>query len=168
MARLLIKGLYYYCFVPPVSNFLPSGNWILPEFMRFEPSFAGEPLTLTRVPGGNVSRLQPRRNMTFGDPPSTPHRSVLPSGISASIYSQECGFTKSILNTLPSMVTVLLPSNSAEKEWCADLITALTIITAMTAAPLIIFLRMGFAPLFLYFRKRIHYIARAVTITVSA
>src|SRR5262249_17458248 len=98
---------------------LPSGNSIFLELRRKLPSFAGEPVTLILVPAGSESRFQPRRASTLGEPPSTAQCSTVPSGLVTSMCSQEWGLTHSILTTFPSRTTVLDPSNSAEKEWCA-------------------------------------------------
>src|SRR5262245_34983940 len=104
---------------PPNDIFLPSGNSIFLELRRKLPSFAGEPVTLILVPAGSESRFQPRRASTLGEPPSTAQCSTVPSGLVTSMCSQEWGLTHSILTTFPSRTTVLDPSNSAEKEWCA-------------------------------------------------
>src|SRR5690606_12139775 len=57
--------------VPPRSMLVPSGKTTSWEFARGEPSFAWKPRTLTFVPGGSVSRVQPRRSRALGAPPST-------------------------------------------------------------------------------------------------
>src|SRR5262245_14277971 len=101
---------------PPRSMRLPSGNWSSRELARNEPSFAWNATTLTLVPAGSESLFQPLRNNTDGDPPSIFQRCTEPSGCVTSMCSQECGFTHSIMTTLPSRVTCLFWSNSAEKE----------------------------------------------------
>src|SRR5215468_9755487 len=101
---------------PPRSMRLPSGNWSSRELARNEPSFAWNATTLTLVPAGSESLFQPLRNNTDGDPPSIFHRWTEPSGCVTSLCSQECGLTHSIITTLPSSVTGLFWSNSAENE----------------------------------------------------
>src|ERR1700733_8910929 len=77
------------------------------------------PWTMILVPSGSEFLFQPFRSRTDGDPPSTDQCWTWPSAPLTSRYSQECGFTQSILTTVPSSVTGLLASNSAEKEWWA-------------------------------------------------
>ncbi len=83
---------------------------------RSAPSFAWNAVTLIRVPAGSEFLFQPRRSNTDGDPPSSRHRSTVPSSFVTSMVSQECGFTHSIWTTFPSSVIGLVESNSAEKE----------------------------------------------------
>src|SRR5258708_1218036 len=71
------------------------------------------------VPSGSEFLFQPLRRRTPGAPPSTIQCSTAPSGFSTSIYSQVCGLDHSIFTTLPSSLSGLLESNSAEKEWWA-------------------------------------------------
>src|SRR5262245_46229405 len=104
-------------------------------------------MTLTFVPAGSESLFQPLRNNTEGEPPSIFQRSTLPSGVVTSICSQECGFTHSIMTTLPSSVTCFFWSNSAEKEWCADTDTAVANNTTVIATTFISLLCIRFTPL---------------------
>ncbi|MBI2149566.1 MAG: hypothetical protein HYU27_03030, partial [Acidobacteria bacterium] len=135
---------------PPRSRRLPSGNWRSRELARNEPSFAWKPTTLTFVPAGSESLFQPLRNNTDGDPPSTFHRCTEPSAFVTSMCSQECGFTHSIMTTLPSSVTCLFWSNSAEKEWCAATGNTAAISMPALATTLISLLCIGLTPYFLF------------------
>jgi hypothetical protein len=103
-------------------------------------------MTLILVPVGSEFLFQPKRSKTDGDPPSIRHRSTVPSGFGTSIVNQECGFTHSIWTTVPSSVTCLVASNSAEKEWCAATGNAAAISIAALAATFISLLCMGLTP----------------------
>src|ERR1035438_3113774 len=131
---------------PPRSIFRPSGNSMSRELPRSAPSFAWNATTLILVPAGSEFRFQPRRSNTDGEPPSMRQRSTVPSAFVTSIVSQECGFTHSIWTTLPSSVTCLVASNSAEKEWCAATGNAAAISIAALAATFISLLCMGLTP----------------------
>src|SRR5215831_20904273 len=131
---------------PPRSIFLPSGNWMSRELARNEPSFAWNATTFTFVPVGSESLFQPLRNNTDGDPPSIFHRTTVPSGCATSMCSQECGFTHSIITTLPSSVTCLFWSNSAENEWCANTGNAAAMRAPALATTVNNFLCIGLTP----------------------
>ena len=100
----------------PMNICLPSGNVMSRALARSAPSFDMKPCTVTFVPGGNVSRVQPRRSSALGAPPSTAHSSTVPSGFVTLMCSHECGLTQRNSLTVPSIVTGLLASNSAAKE----------------------------------------------------
>ena len=76
---------------------------------------------VTWSPTFKESFVQPFRVSVLGGPPSHCHSCTVPSLLVTSMYTQMCGFAHSMLVTAPFSVTGLLASNSAAKEWWAEI-----------------------------------------------
>src|SRR5215510_14473127 len=88
--------------------------------MRFDPSFASEPLTVTGSPILTALRVQPRRMSIVGAAGSASQLAVFPLASFTSIKKRACGWIQSIFVTGPVIVAGLLRSYCAAKEWCAS------------------------------------------------
>src|SRR5262245_60184302 len=106
----------FVCDEDPANTFRPSLNVTVCALVKFEPSFATNPFTVTVSPILSEFRVQPFLINIAGGPSSTSQLMILPLWSFTSTKKRACGLIQSTFVTGPVIVLGLLRSYCAAKE----------------------------------------------------
>src|SRR5579864_1484303 len=104
----------------PSESFLPLLKMMELPLATCSPLFDMYPRTAISVPSASAFLVMPTRSRLLGVLPSMAQLVTVPSASFTAMWMYACGFTHSILVTVPCRMTTLFWSNWAANEWWAQ------------------------------------------------